>query len=98
VPAAERRGVAGRAVLALTDSRHYALAGLRPGTRLATAARRRRVGTALLHGRTRWYLFANGSSRGVLRVRGGVIQQVGIADKALTRGHRAQRAFIESFS
>jgi len=35
-----------------------------------------------------WYLTANGASRGVLKVRHGVILEVGIASKALTELRR----------
>ncbi len=93
---AERRRVRGRVVLALTASRHYALRGVRPGTRLAAAARRLRVGSGFQLGRNRWYLASNGPSRAVLKVRRGTIQEVGIADTTLTRGRAAQRRFFLS--
>jgi hypothetical protein len=34
----------------------------------------------------------------VLKVRGNVIQEIGIADKALTAGNHAARRFLDSFS
>lgn len=97
---AQRRRVRGRVVLALTSNRHFALRSVRPGTRLARVARRLRVGRDLQVGRNRWYLAASGSraSRGVLKVRHGVIEEIGIADPRLTRGRGPMRAFFRSFS
>jgi hypothetical protein len=34
----------------------------------------------------------------VLKVRQGVVEEIGIGDKALTTGHKAQRNFLNSFS
>jgi len=93
---AERRRVRGRIVLALTSNRYYALRGVHPGTRLATVARRLRLGSGFQLGRNRWYLAPNGPSRAVLKVRPGTIQEVGIADTALTRGPGAQRRFFQN--
>ena len=84
--AAQRRRVAGRAVLILSANRHYALHGVRPGTRLAKVRRRLHVGRAFHVGLNYWYVVANGPSHGVLKVRHGVIQEVGIAELRLTRG------------
>jgi hypothetical protein len=72
----------GKAALALTANRHYALRGVRPGARL-TARLVRRLHAVRL-GRSGWYLVPNGRSRGVLAVRAGVVRQVGIAVKSLT--------------
>jgi len=96
---AERRRVRGRIVLALTSNRsnrYYALRGVHPGTRLATVARRLRLGSGFQLGRNRWYLAPHGPSRAVLKVRHGTIQEVGIADTALTRGPGAQRRFFQN--
>jgi hypothetical protein len=45
-----------------------------------------------------WYLAPNGASTAVFKVRGGIIEEIGIGDKALTDGHQAQVAFLTSFS
>jgi dienelactone hydrolase len=94
----ERRRVQARVVLVLTANRHYALRGVRSGTRLVRVARRLRVGRQFHIGLNRWYLAPNGSSRGVLKVRDGVIQEIGIADERLTRTRSASREFLASFS
>jgi hypothetical protein len=33
----------------------------------------------------------------VLKVRHGIIEEIGIGDKRLTQSHKAQRAFLSSF-
>ena len=91
-----RRRVQGRIVLALTADHHYALRGVRPGARLASVARRLRVGRRFRIGLNDWYLTPNGSSRGVLKVRHGIVEEIGIADKRLTNGFRAQRRFLNT--
>ncbi len=82
LPGRVRRAVSGRVVLALTGNSHYALKGVHPGTRLAAVARRLRVGGGLRVGLNTWYTAPAGPSRGLLKVRHGVILEVGIADRA----------------
>jgi hypothetical protein len=93
----ERRRVRGRVVLALTANRFYALDGVRPGMRLARVARRLRTGKAFHIGLNYWYLAPNGPSRAVLKVRHGLIEEIGIADKTLTQHRRADFRFLTSF-
>jgi len=94
---AERRRVRGRVVLVLTASRHYALRGVRPGARLAAVARRLAVGKGFHIGLNWWYLAPGGSRRAVLKVRHGIIEEIGIADKQLTNNRRADSRFLRSF-
>jgi beta-glucosidase len=98
LPRSQRRRISGRAVLILTSSRHFALRGVRPNTRLATVARRLHAGRPYVIGLNRWYLVADGSARGVMKVRHGVIQEVGIADRWLTTSRARGRRFLSSFS
>jgi hypothetical protein len=96
--AAQRRRVSGRAILALTASHHYALRGVHPGAQLTAKLRRRlHVGRQFHVGQNRWYLVAEPRSRGVLKVRSGTIQEIGIADARLTRNRQAARQFFRSF-
>jgi hypothetical protein len=94
----ERSVVKGRAVLVLTANRHYALRGVKPATRLAKVRRRLHVSRAYKIGLNTWYLVPNGPSRGVLKVRHGVILEVGIANMQLTAGGtRATLRFLKTF-
>ena len=45
-----------------------------------------------------WYFAPNGPSTALLKVRRGIVQEIGIADKALTGRRGAKRAFVTSFS
>jgi hypothetical protein len=94
----ERRAVKGRVVILLTANRHYALRGVKPATRLAKVRGRLHIGRGYKLGLNTWYLVSDGSSRGVLKVRHGVILEVGIADKQLTGGPtRAIVRFLRAF-
>ncbi len=85
-------------MIVLTANRHYALWGVKPGTRLAKVRRRLHVSGGYKIGLNTWYLVSNGSSRGVLEVRHGVILEVGIADKQLTAAApRAILRFLKAF-
>ena len=71
---------------------------MRPGALLKKVARRLRVGKGFHVGLNWWYLAPNGSSRGVLKVRHGVIEEIGIANPRLTGTRRAALKFLNSFS
>jgi hypothetical protein len=98
LPPGTRRKVAGRVVLALTANAFYALHGVRPGATLAAAHKALGTGAPFHVGLNYWYTAHNGSTTAVLKVRHGIVQEIGIADAALTHGRRSQRAFIKSFS
>ena len=98
LPAKKRGGVKGKVVLALTVNPFYALDGARPGMALSAVAKRLHVGKVFRIGLNRWYIAPGASSEGVLRVRGGIIQEVGIANKALTKGRAAQQRFLTGFN
>jgi hypothetical protein len=84
LPRRERARLRGRAVLALTANRRYALHGVRPGSTLATARRRLRLSAPLRIGNNVWFLAPAGPATGVLKVRRGHVLEVGIALKAAT--------------
>jgi hypothetical protein len=98
LPRAARRRVGGRVVLALTANRHYALSGVHPGARLRGVARRFHVGRGMRIGRNTWYLFADGPIRGVFKVRHGVIEEVGIADRRLTASRATARRLMRTLT
>jgi hypothetical protein len=94
-----RRGrISGRAVVALTANRVYALDGVRHGAKLASIARRLRVGRGYRIGLNTWYVVPGRSVDGLLKVRNGVIDEIGIANRSLIAGRRATRAFLASFN
>ena len=98
LPSSERGQISGRIVLALSANPFYALDGVRPGARLTAAVTRKlKLGADLQIGSNRWYIAPGKASNGVLKVRHGVIQEVGIANLQLTGGRAAQQRFLTSF-
>jgi hypothetical protein len=87
----------GRTVLLLTANRHYALRGVRPGARLAAVSRRLHAGRPFHIGLNYWYLVPDGSVTGVLKVRHGMIEEIGIATRSFTRSRRASMRFLRGF-
>jgi hypothetical protein len=94
-----RAKIAGKVVIALTANRFYALDGVRPGARVGRVARRLHISAKRFFavGLNDWYLVPGGAALGVLKVRGGVIQEIGIADQRLLRSHKARTRFFTSF-
>jgi hypothetical protein len=97
LPAAERARYAGRVVLASTADPSYAADTIHPGSRLQSATRRLPHGTLLTVGQNDWYLTAHGASTIVLKARHGIVQEVGIATRALTLTTAQKRTFIRTF-
>ena len=81
----------------MTNNPAYALRGVRQGTPLAAAARQLKLGKAIHCGPNDWYVVPAATSNGVLKVRHGVIWEVGIANKQLTTGRAAQRRLLRNF-
>ncbi len=93
-----QRRVRTRAILALTANPRYALRGVHPGARLAPVARRLRVSRGIGIGRNTWYVLPAGPSRGVLKVKHGVIEEIGIAVKSLTATRAATRRLLSNLT
>jgi hypothetical protein len=92
--AGRRQGLVGRLVLALTANSHYVLDGVRPGATLTAARRALGAGNLFHMGINWWYFVAHGSWTAVLKLRHGIVAEVGIADGRLTKSRKAQLAFI----
>jgi hypothetical protein len=98
LPAAKRAAFSDRVVLILTSSRLYSIDGLRPGMSLAAAQHRAKLGAPYRIGANDWYLVIGRGSRIVLKVRGGVVREVGVASRRLTSTRRDAAVFLRSFS
>jgi len=92
-----RHTLNGRIVLALTANRYYELDGVRPGTKVAAVGRQLGLGQPLRFGRNTWYTIHGPASTGVLKVRHGVIEEVGIANRQITGDRAAERRLLRSF-
>lgn len=94
----ERKRYANRVVWISTSSAYFAIKGIRAGATVAAAGAALHTGSPFHIGLNYWYLAATGSSTAVLKVRGGIVEELGIGVKQLTQGRTAQRAFLTSFS
>jgi hypothetical protein len=95
LPRKERRRLTGRLALALTANSFYALHGVHPGTPLRRAAKRLKAHHGFKFGRNTFYVVPNGPSSGLLKVQHGIIREVGIVEKALTRPRTIARQFLQ---
>jgi hypothetical protein len=84
-------------IWASTAYAFYSLDGVRPGATVAAAGKLLKLTGPFHIGKNYWYLAPNGSSTGVLKVRHGIVEEIGIGDKQLTQGHQAQVVFLNSF-
>jgi hypothetical protein len=98
VPARARKALRGRVIWVSTSYAFYAVHGVRAGSRLAAARRHLKLAGPFHIGLNYWYLAPNGGSTVVLKVRHGIVQEVGIANAKFTRGQKAQLTFLKSFS
>jgi 6-phosphogluconolactonase (cycloisomerase 2 family) len=98
VPKRERKSLAQRVIWASTASAYYTANGIRVGATIGAAGKALKLTGPIKLGANDWYLAPERSSTIVLKVRRGLIQEVGIGDRALTLGAKAQRNFLESFS
>jgi Putative Ig domain len=96
--AKSERKLAGRVIWASTSSLYYSVRGVRCGATVAAASKVLKLTGPFHIGLNYWYLAPNGASTAVFKVRGGIIEEIGIGDKALTDGHKAQVAFLTSFT
>jgi CSLREA domain-containing protein len=81
----------GRAVLILTSNPYYHLGKIRPGSTLSGAMRDLHIYAHFTLGLNQWYLAKGRSAAGVLKVRHGQVQEIGIAVRSQTRTQKAAR-------
>ncbi len=98
VTRSHRKSLQGHVIWISTASAFYAIDGVRPGAAVTAASSRLKLGAPFAIGSNRWYLAPAGPATAVLKVRGGIVQEIGIASKQLTKSRRAQRTFLTSFS
>jgi hypothetical protein len=94
----QRKRLQGHVVWISTASAFYAIDGVRAGATITATARRLNLGAPFAIGSNQWYLAPAGPATAVLKVRGGIVQEIGIANRQLTKSRSAQRTFLSSFS
>jgi hypothetical protein len=100
VSPALRRAVSDRVVLALTSSPRFTLSGVVPYRTSESDARRRLRGEERFRvGRNTWYVTgADGPVLRLVKARGGLVREIGIADARLADGGRRQlRRFLTAW-
>ena len=93
LPVARRRAVRGRAILILTADPRYSLRGARPGSPLRVL--HHSLGAPYRVGANLWYVVARG---GVLKVRRGRVEEVGVVEPSLIASRRQAMRLFTSFS
>jgi hypothetical protein len=94
----QRKKFKGKIVIALTANPKYKLKGVVPGETIAAVAKKLHAEKPFHIGINFWYFCPDGSSTGVMKVRDGIIYEVGIATKALSSGsYKSQFKFMNSF-
>jgi hypothetical protein len=88
----------GRVIWAATANARYAIDGVRPGATLAAARRALPGGKVLAGGRSDFYVASAGPVEAVLGLHGGLVAQVAIADKLLTRTSATRAALLASIA
>jgi len=91
----ERTELRGRVVW--SSDPFYSLAGIRAGESIATASLVLGTEPPFHIGLNCWYLARKTTYTAVLKVRGGVVEELGIADNALTTSRGLQCVLMHSF-
>jgi hypothetical protein len=94
---AHRAAVTNRVVWASTSNPYYSLDGIRPGESIATAASVLDTEPPFHIGLNYWYLARKLGYTAVLKVRGNIVQELGIATNTLTSTRAAQSVLMHSF-
>ena len=94
----ERGRLVGRVIWISTANGYYSILGVGPGTSLATAGGLLKLIGPFQVGSRVWYLAQDGSYVVVLIVRGGIVEQVGIADWSLAGGRAGELALIKGLA
>jgi hypothetical protein len=96
LPARQRGKYRNKLVWITTGSAHYAIGGIRVGASATTA--RHHLTLHESPGRASWSFATHGSVTVLLKIRGDVVQEVGIATPALTRGATGRKALFATLS
>jgi hypothetical protein len=97
LPAKRHKAFAARVIWISTANPFYAIHGVRPGASVKAASVGLKLSKVFVIGRNDWYLAPDGPATAVLKARGGIVEEIGIADKRLTQGRTAQRNLLTSF-
>ncbi len=97
LPKEAQLSLQGTVVWASTSNPYYSLDGVRAGESITAAERVLNTEAPFHIGLNYWYLAREANYTAVLKVRGTVVQELGIADNALTTTRKAQNVLMQSF-
>jgi hypothetical protein len=86
----------GKFVLLLTANPYYGVNTVTDGFTIQAAAKHLKIGKVIVIGANDWYIAPGTSSNYVLKVRHGIVLEIGIANKKDTTGRAKQTAFLSS--
>jgi hypothetical protein len=89
----ERRAVAGRVIVALTDNVQYTIHGVRVRMSVRAARTRLDLGRGIVVGKNTWYIVQDHRATWILKVQHGVIHEIGITQRPLANT-RAQQTYL----
>ena len=98
IASSQRKKLAGHVIWATTANKHFSVGAIRPGVKLATAKRTLSTAKPVSVGRVAWYFLPGRLATVVVAVRGGVVQEVGIANNQLTRTAKTDSLLARSLS
>ncbi|HEY1508953.1 MAG TPA: FG-GAP repeat protein [Solirubrobacteraceae bacterium] len=87
-----------KVIWASTSSAYYTVKGVRAGATVTAAAKTLTLSRPFKVGRNTWYFAPEADTNAIFKVRGGVIEEIGIALKSRTSTPAAKRKFLKSFS
>jgi 6-phosphogluconolactonase (cycloisomerase 2 family) len=92
----ERRQYTGRVVWITTANARYAIRGVRVGESVKSAAKSLKLGKLIAVSGHHWYVVPDGPATAILQASRGVVTEVGIAAKPLTRTGAALKKLLAS--
>ncbi len=93
----QRQALRNKVVWASTSNPSYSIDGVRPGEAITIGAAKLHTEPPLHIGLNYWYLAVKARSTAVLKVRNGVIEEIGIADNLLSATAEDQNVLMHSF-
>jgi hypothetical protein len=93
---AGRRYGRSKALLAVTTSKHFKFKGLRVGAS-GRRVKSRLHGTPIRIGKNRWYLVRARSAKGVFKVNGGKLREIGLVNKRFASTRKKARRTLSSW-
>ncbi|MGH2874023.1 MAG: putative Ig domain-containing protein [Solirubrobacteraceae bacterium] len=97
LPASKRGRYNDRVIWISTASGYYAVHGVRVDATVTAAGKALKLGKVFAVGLNDWYFAPAGAATAILKVRDRIVQEIGLASRALTQTRGAQRIFLNSF-